>query len=76
VLLIKVSAKLKVKCFLIRYFSYTQNVMGELYSWTFDSFGCLASVSGGIGSKMEQNSSPGRAPKHGMQNKRVTTKKG
>tara|TARA_R110000868_G_scaffold103317_2_gene284614 strand:- start:5535 stop:5738 length:204 start_codon:yes stop_codon:yes gene_type:complete len=26
VLLIKVSAKLKVKCFLIRYFSYTQNV--------------------------------------------------
>jgi len=27
VLLIKVSAKLKVKCFLIRYFSYTQHVM-------------------------------------------------
>jgi len=27
VLLIKISAKLKVKCFLIRYFSYTQNVM-------------------------------------------------
>jgi hypothetical protein len=28
-LLIKVCAKLKVKCFLIRYFSYTQNVTGH-----------------------------------------------
>jgi hypothetical protein len=56
-------------------FAKPQNVMGELYSWTFDTFGCLASVSGGIGNKMEQNSSPGRAPKHGMQNKRVTTER-
>jgi hypothetical protein len=49
--------------------------MGELYSWTIDTFGCLAFVSGGIENKMEQNSSPGRAPKHGIQNKRATTER-